>query len=71
MSDTLEYLHGLSDGSKEAFMLRQLDLAAEFRKSLHRDMDRWAEAMVNAEIASLVLRGEVVLTKSTGRLLET
>jgi hypothetical protein len=71
MSDTLEYLRGLSDGSKEAFMLRQLDLAAEFRKSLHRDMDRWAEAMVNAEIASLVLRGEVALTKSTGRLLET
>ena len=36
MSNTLEYLRGLSDGSKEAFMLRQLDLAAEFRKSLQR-----------------------------------
>lgn len=63
----LEYLRDLSTASTEAFMLKQLENSANLRKTMRKDMDCLVESLVNAEIAALLLRGDVLLPEEEER----
>lgn len=51
--DTLNYLLTCSDISRDAFMLAQLDKAAQLRKEVSQLLDRWIEAEAYAMLGGL------------------
>lgn len=58
MSDTripIEYLTDCSEEGIENFVLKQSEIAALLRKQLRADVDRLIEALVNVEVANLLM----------------
>lgn len=51
--DTINYLLTCSDISRDAFMLAQLDKAAQLRKEVSQLLDRWIEAEAYAMLGDL------------------
>lgn len=51
--DTVNYLLTCSDISRDAFMLAQLDKAAQLRKEVRQLLDRWIEAEAYAMLGDL------------------
>ena len=51
----LEYLRDCSTGGVENLILKQAEVAALLRKQIRADMDRLVEALVNVEVANLLL----------------
>jgi hypothetical protein len=56
-----EYLRDLSKTSIEAFMMKRLEVAAILRKDIRGDIDKMVQALVDAEVASLILLGKLTV----------
>jgi hypothetical protein len=63
MTLPIEYLRDCSEEGAENLMLKQSEIASLLRKQIRADMDRLIEALVNVEIASLLLHNGAELAE--------
>lgn len=55
MSDMLEYMRDCSEEGIENFVLKQSEIAALLRRQIRGDVDQLIEALVNVEVANLLM----------------